>query len=138
MQVEGGFEENIAKLNEEVKMNTFVRDRFPQELEEKAQWIERLREVLQQPTLSETEKTQLQNKITSLRTEIAAMNAAKEASNNHVDEKLGFYRQQYSTVDKKKQKKEGDLKELLQEQKELENELKQKESKLEELDPTKV
>jgi hypothetical protein len=55
-----------------------------------------------------------------------------------VDDKLVFFRQQFNSVERKKQERENSLKELAAERRELEKEKEQKMAELEEINPLKV
>jgi hypothetical protein len=135
-QMETSVEDQIVKLEDEVKANQYLEQHLPREIEERRQWSDRLRQVLNQPALSDLELNQMDSKIQTLKVEVQKLTMKKESVS--ADDKLQMYRQQYNSVEKKKSTKEAQLKDLLQEQHELTSDLKIKQEKLEEMDPTKV
>lgn len=89
---EGSIEQQLKRLEEEVKTNAYLVERLPQvrrptpfftiqEVEEKKEWCERLRRVLSEPTLTEGEKNKLQNQIQALRMDIKKLIAKRDAVN---------------------------------------------------------
>ena len=135
--LDGGIDSHLRKLAEEVDTNTYLAQKLPQERESKIQWIENLRRVLNEPTMTEQERQRMQGQISTLRQQIKTLQAKKDASSNKVDDKLAFYRQQFNAAEKKKTEKENALRDLHDEKAELEKELAEKEDHLREINPTK-
>lgn len=133
----GGIEAEMARLEDELKSNRFLLQKLPQEVNEKKQWVDKLKKVLAESALSGAEITKIQTQITALRTEVKRLTAKRDASLNAVDDKLSFYRQQFKAVEKKKLDKEQQLKELQTERRDLEKDLNKREEE-EEVNPTKV
>lgn len=135
---EGGIHQQLQRLEEQVKTNGYLLERLPQEVEEKKQTTEQLRQVINQPSLSGSERANLQQQLQTLRNDVKQLRAQRDASLSSVDDKLGFYRQQSNAIEKKKLDKEATLNEVLQEKRELEKELAEKEERLEEMNPERV
>eukprot|EP01116_Phalansterium_solitarium_P014901 TRINITY_DN327_c0_g3_i1.p1 TRINITY_DN327_c0_g3~~TRINITY_DN327_c0_g3_i1.p1 ORF type:complete len:660 (-),score=337.64 TRINITY_DN327_c0_g3_i1:1671-3650(-) len=133
----GGIDAEMTRIEEELKQNRFLLDKLPQEVNEKKQWVDKLRKVLAEPALSGAEVTKIQGQITALRSEVKRLTTKRDASLNAVDDKLAFYRQQFKAVEKKKQDKEQGLKELQIERRDLDKDLARREEE-EEVNPTKV
>jgi hypothetical protein len=80
LSMEGGVEQQLQRLEEEVKTNTFLIQRLPQEIAEKRERSQKLREVLNQPTLSDSERISIQNQIQTLRNEVKKLQAKRDSS----------------------------------------------------------
>ncbi len=77
--LEGGIEAHIKKMEEEIKTNKFILDNQPKEIEQKKQWVEKLRKVLNDANLTEGERAKMQSSIQALKNEVKQLTIKRDA-----------------------------------------------------------
>lgn len=77
---EGGIEEHVTILEEQLKTNKYINDRLPVDMDEKKQWRDKLRGVLNQPLLSDSERAKLQSQIQQLKSDVKKLIQKRDSS----------------------------------------------------------
>jgi hypothetical protein len=78
--VEGGIEVHMKKMEEENKANRFAIQNMSHDIQEKRQWAEKLRKVLNEPTMTENEKSRMVNTISTLKADIKKLMTKRDSS----------------------------------------------------------
>eukprot|EP01050_Picozoa_sp_SAG11_P024293 SAG11_NODE_5130_length_1656_cov_1.316635_1_plen_480_part_10 len=117
----------LDKLQEEVdRKREQVRDTLPAELEEREQKLADVKRILQAPSYSEQDVSQLQSTLQRLQQEIETLTAEKNAP-PPANDMLSMFRQQASMVARNKEKQTKKFEEMKEQKMQLENELEEKE-----------
>lgn len=131
-------EKYLQKLQEELKMQKFVAEKIPKEVEEKKTWVRKLQSVVDAPVLSLNQKQEIEREILTLKQDVQKLEDKRAEDESNVDDKLAFYRQQFKAVEGKRVEKERTLKEHVDDKLQLEEELARKKEELAENSPDKM
>lgn len=77
---EGGFETKIKTMEEENKSNSYLVGSLSHDISEKKLWTEKLRKVLNEPTMSEQDRLKVQQQIQKLKEEIKKLSQKRDST----------------------------------------------------------
>ncbi|XP_067006845.2 intraflagellar transport protein 81 homolog [Anabrus simplex] len=124
----------LQRLEEETNVSTYiVRQKLPKEIETRKREVEILQNVVAEPAMGRGDIDALNNKIQEVNYEVNRMVERHLATNNPSDDKLAPFRQQAAIVARKKETTAEQLGELRSKLSSLEEELEEKQGKLQQV-----
>mmetsp|Transcript_33448 Transcript_33448/g.30441 ORF Transcript_33448/g.30441 Transcript_33448/m.30441 type:complete len:187 (+) Transcript_33448:478-1038(+) len=122
----------LQGLRSEVKKNRdLCNERLGLEIMEKRKKYEQVEQLLQEPPVSASEITRLENSIVNLRRAVQQLEDKLKTEVNPDEDKLAVYKQQANLVAKKKEKKMEEMKKTEDEKERIERKIRDKEQELE-------
>ncbi|XP_046854329.1 intraflagellar transport protein 81 homolog [Xenia sp. Carnegie-2017] len=129
----------LRKLEEEYKVNSYLyQEKIPKDIAAKQKAVTDIQRVIDEPAMGQSELDQLNRQIGMLSDEINKLIEKRMVRNDPIDDKLSLFRQQASIIIRKKEAAAEELKEVMDELGNIENQLQGKREALQQSEGTEV